>query len=99
MLIEEIGVDFPQRPIGSVIEGEFVVGIEDGDAREQLVESAPMGFYQQPALRLRLALLARLAPGDVRDLPPLRAYIREPQNRAGADRATGGPEVAAGFGG
>ena len=45
-LVEEAGVEVPQRAIGGVVEGEPLIGAEDGDAGRQLIERAAMRVDQ-----------------------------------------------------
>ena len=41
-LIEEAGVEIPQRPIGGIVEAQLLVGAEDRDAGRELIERAPV---------------------------------------------------------
>ena len=41
-LIEEAGIEVPERTVGGVVEVQPLIGAEDGDAGRQLVESAPV---------------------------------------------------------
>ena len=39
-LIEEAGIEIPQRAIGGIVESQPVIGVEHGDAGRQLIERA-----------------------------------------------------------
>ena len=41
-LVEECGVELPQRAVGGVVEDQPLVGAEDRDAGRELVERAPV---------------------------------------------------------
>ncbi len=45
-LVEKAGIEVPQRAVGGIVEGELLVGAEDGDAGRKLVERAAMRLAQ-----------------------------------------------------
>ena len=79
LLIEEAGIEIPQRPVGRVVEGELLVGAEDGDAGGQVVERAPMRLGHAGKIRAHPVRL-----GDIDADPGAAAAVGKALDREAA---------------